>query len=49
MDILSQAYCQLMVEQVYVDEKGKRKTKTYVVDTDEGPETGYESRSIRKN
>lgn len=24
------------VEQVYVDEKGKRKTKTYVVDTDEG-------------
>lgn len=25
------------VEQVYVDEKGKRKKKTYVVDTDEGP------------
>lgn len=25
------------VEQVYVDEKGKRKTKSYVVDTDEGP------------
>jgi acetyl-CoA acyltransferase len=24
------------VEQVYVDEKGKRKTKTYVMDTDEG-------------
>jgi acetyl-CoA acyltransferase len=24
------------VEQVYVDEKGKRKTKSYVVDTDEG-------------
>lgn len=24
------------VEQVYIDEKGKRKTKTYVVDTDEG-------------
>lgn len=24
------------VEQVYVDEKGKRKTKTYIVDTDEG-------------
>lgn len=24
------------VEQVYVDEKGKRKTKTYTVDTDEG-------------
>ncbi|MFT3979793.1 MAG: acetyl-CoA C-acyltransferase [Ferruginibacter sp.] len=27
------------VEQVYVDEKGKRKTKTYVVDTDEGVRT----------
>jgi acetyl-CoA acyltransferase len=25
------------VEQVYVDAKGKRKTKTYTVDTDEGP------------
>jgi acetyl-CoA acyltransferase len=25
------------VEQVYVDEKGKKKTKSYVVDTDEGP------------
>lgn len=25
------------VEQVYVDEKGKRATKSYVVDTDEGP------------
>jgi acetyl-CoA acyltransferase len=25
------------IEQVYVDEKGKRKTKTYTVDTDEGP------------
>ncbi|MBN9296991.1 MAG: acetyl-CoA C-acyltransferase [Filimonas sp.] len=25
------------VEQVYVDEKGKRKTKSYIVDTDEGP------------
>src|SRR5919107_4669899 len=25
------------VEQVYVDEKGKRATKAYVVDTDEGP------------
>ena len=24
------------VEQVYVDEKGKRKTKTYIIDTDEG-------------
>lgn len=26
----------ITVEQVYVDEKGKRKTKNYVVDTDEG-------------
>src|SRR6478672_8554424 len=26
----------ITVEQVYVDEKGKRKTKTYTVDTDEG-------------
>jgi acetyl-CoA acyltransferase len=25
------------VEQVYVDEQGKRRTKSYVVDTDEGP------------
>src|SRR5438046_3017825 len=25
------------VEQVYVDEKGKRETKNYMVDTDEGP------------
>jgi len=25
------------VEQVYVDEKGKRKSKTFVIDTDEGP------------
>ncbi len=25
------------VEEVYVDEKGKRKTKNYIVDTDEGP------------
>ena len=25
------------VEQVYLDEQGKRKTKSYVVDTDEGP------------
>src|SRR6478672_7921029 len=25
------------VEQVYIDEKGKRATKNYVVDTDEGP------------
>ncbi len=25
------------VEQVYIDEKGKRKVKNYVVDTDEGP------------
>ncbi len=25
------------VEQVYVDEKGKKKTKSYIVDTDEGP------------
>lgn len=27
----------ITVEQVYADEKGKRKTKSYVVDTDEGP------------
>ncbi|HRE50096.1 MAG TPA: acetyl-CoA C-acyltransferase [Flavitalea sp.] len=27
----------ISVEQVYVDEKGKRKTRTYTVDTDEGP------------
>lgn len=29
----------ITVEQVYVDEKGKRKTKSYVVDTDEGVRT----------
>ncbi len=27
----------ITVEQVYVDEKGKKKSKSYVVDTDEGP------------
>ncbi len=27
----------IKVEEVYVDEKGKRKTREYVVDTDEGP------------
>lgn len=27
----------ITVEQVYVDEQGKKKTKSYVVDTDEGP------------
>ncbi|HEY8387041.1 MAG TPA: acetyl-CoA C-acyltransferase [Parasegetibacter sp.] len=27
----------ITVEQVYLDEKGKRKTRSYVVDTDEGP------------
>ena len=27
----------ISVEQVYVDEKGKKKTKQYIVDTDEGP------------
>jgi acetyl-CoA acyltransferase len=27
----------ITVEQVYLDEKGKKQTKTYVVDTDEGP------------
>lgn len=28
------------VEETYLDEKGKRKTRKYVVDTDEGPRTG---------
>ncbi len=29
----------VQVEQVYADENGKRKIKTYIVDTDEGPRT----------
>lgn len=28
------------VEETYLDEKGKRKTRKYIVDTDEGPRTG---------
>jgi acetyl-CoA acyltransferase len=36
------------VEQVYVDEKGKRKTKTYVVDTDEGVRTDTTPEGLAK-
>ncbi len=34
--ILKRAFCLSQYEQIYVDEKGKRKSKTYTVDTDEG-------------
>jgi acetyl-CoA acyltransferase len=36
------------VEQVYVDEKGKRKIKTYVVDTDEGVRTDTTPEGLAK-
>ena len=36
------------VEQVYIDEKGKRKTKTYVVDTDEGVRTDTTPEGLAK-
>jgi acetyl-CoA acyltransferase len=36
------------IEQVYVDEKGKRKTKTYTVDTDEGPRTDTNIEALGK-
>jgi acetyl-CoA acyltransferase len=35
-DYFKEGILPINVEQVYVDEKGKRKTKTYTVDTDEG-------------
>ncbi|MBL7736986.1 MAG: acetyl-CoA C-acyltransferase [Chitinophagaceae bacterium] len=36
------------VEQVYVDEKGKRKTRTYTVDTDEGPRKDTSREALAK-
>ena len=36
------------VEQVYIDEKGKRKTKTYVMDTDEGVRTDTTPEGLAK-
>jgi acetyl-CoA acyltransferase len=36
------------VEQVYVDEKGKRKTKSYVMDTDEGVRTDTSIEGLAK-
>lgn len=36
------------VEQVYLDEKGKRKTKTYVMDTDEGVRTDTTPEGLAK-
>lgn len=38
----------ITVEQVYVDEKGKRKTKSYVVDTDEGVRTDTTPEGLAK-
>ncbi|MFZ4769963.1 MAG: thiolase family protein, partial [Ferruginibacter sp.] len=38
----------ITVEQVYVDEKGKRKTKTYVIDTDEGVRTDTTPEGLAK-
>ena len=36
------------VEQVYLDEKGKKQTKTYVVDTDEGPRADTSLEALAK-
>lgn len=36
------------VEQVYVDEKGRKKTKSYVVDTDEGPRQDTSMEALAK-
>lgn len=36
------------VEQVYLDEKGKKKTKSYVVDTDEGPRPDTNMEALAK-
>ncbi len=36
------------VEQVYVNEKGKKQTKTYVVDTDEGPRADTSLEALAK-
>ena len=36
------------VEQIYIDEKGKRKTKTYVMDTDEGVRTDTTPEGLAK-
>ena len=36
------------VEQVYLDEKGKKKSKTYVVDTDEGPRPDTSREALAK-
>ncbi len=38
----------ITVEQVYVDEKGKKKTKSYVVDTDEGPRADTSLAALQK-
>lgn len=36
------------IEQVYVDEKGKRKTKSYTIDTDEGPRQDTSQEALAK-
>jgi acetyl-CoA acyltransferase len=36
------------VEQVYLDEKGKRKTKSFIVDTDEGPRADTSKDALAK-
>jgi acetyl-CoA acyltransferase len=38
----------IKIEQVYVDEKGKRNTKTYVVDTDEGVRADTTAEALAK-
>jgi len=38
----------ITVDQVYVDEKGKKKTKSYVVDTDEGPRADTSLEALAK-
>lgn len=38
----------ITVEQVYLDEKGKKQKRTYVVDTDEGPRADTSIEALRK-
>jgi acetyl-CoA acyltransferase len=38
----------ITVEQVYLDEKGKKKTKSFVVDTDEGPRSDTNIEALAK-
>jgi acetyl-CoA acyltransferase len=45
---LKEGMLPINVEQVYLDEKGKKATKTYVVDTDEGPRADTSIEALAK-